>query len=231
MKETITSRVGRLISGSFNTLVAAVENAVPETTMEEAIRELDGAIDEVRAELGRVVANKHMANSRLTDENRKHASLAENIEVAVEQGRDDLAEAAIAKQLDIEAQIPVLEATVTDCVQQEKDLDAYIAALQAKKREMQEELRLYRESLRDVSVVAAGSSTFSTDSHSHVTSRAEKAGAAFDRIMEKTTGMTASRSPVLGENATKVAQLEELAHKNRVSERLAAIKNKLDSKK
>ncbi|MDH3763867.1 MAG: PspA/IM30 family protein, partial [Gammaproteobacteria bacterium] len=55
MKENIANRVGRIISGSLNALVDAVENAAPETVMEEAIREIDGAIDEVRTELGRVV--------------------------------------------------------------------------------------------------------------------------------------------------------------------------------
>ena len=64
MNENVTVRVGRLISGSLNALVDAVENAVPEAVMEEAIREVDSAIDDVKAELGRVVASKHIANKR-----------------------------------------------------------------------------------------------------------------------------------------------------------------------
>ena len=58
--------------------------------MEEAIREVDSVIDDTRAELGRVVANKHLANSRLMEENRKHDGLSENIELAVSEGRDKL---------------------------------------------------------------------------------------------------------------------------------------------
>jgi phage shock protein A len=37
MKERLISRIGRIISGSFNSIVDAIENAVPETVMEEAI--------------------------------------------------------------------------------------------------------------------------------------------------------------------------------------------------
>ena len=52
MAENIASRVGRLISGTANMVVDTVENMAPEMVMEEAIREVDRAIDDVRAELG-----------------------------------------------------------------------------------------------------------------------------------------------------------------------------------
>lgn len=38
MAESLASRVGRIVSGSLNALVAAVENAAPEAVMEEAVR-------------------------------------------------------------------------------------------------------------------------------------------------------------------------------------------------
>lgn len=227
MKESLTSRVGRLISGGFNSLIDAVENAVPETVMEEAIREIDSAIDDVRTELGRVVANRHMANTRLMEENRKYETLSENIELAVNQSRDDLAEAAIAQQLDIEAQIPVLEATVADSGSKEKELEGYITALQAKKREMQDELRMYRESTIESETVAAGGQT-AMATGSNVAAKVDKASSAFDRVMEKATGMAASRSSIDSKTAAKVAELEALAHKNRVQERLAKIKSKMN---
>ena len=97
MKEAIGARVGRLIAGSVNALIDAVENAAPEVVMEQALREIDGATDEVRVELGKVLATKHLANKRLLEENRKHEELGEQIELAVTQGREDLAEAAIAQ--------------------------------------------------------------------------------------------------------------------------------------
>jgi phage shock protein A len=224
MNENITSRVGRIISGSLNALVDAVENAVPETVMEEAIREIDSVIDEVRAEMGRVVAKKHLANTRLMEENKKHESLTEKIELAVAESREDLAEAAISQQLDIEAQIPVLEATIGDCVTQEKELEGYITALQAKKREMKEELQQFR-----AAKTAAGSAAPSgagTGSGSTAESRVDKASSAFDRVVEKATGVLGSTGASDRETATKLAELDDLARKNRIQERLAAVKNK-----
>lgn len=224
MNESITSRVGRIISGSLNALVDAVENAVPETVMEEAIREIDSVIDEVRAEMGRVVAKKHLANTRLMEENKKHESLTEKIELAVAESREDLAEAAISQQLDIEAQIPVLEATIGDCVSQEKELEGYITALQAKKREMKEELQHFR-----AAKTAAGSATTSGSggaSASSAEARVDKASSAFDRVVEKATGVLGSSGASDRQTASKLAELDDLARKNRIQERLAAIKNK-----
>ncbi len=228
MSENMTTRVGRLISGSMNALIDAVENAAPEAVMEEAIREVDSAIDDVRAELGRTVASKHVASKRLMDENRRYESLAENIEIAVKESRDDLANAAISQQLDIEAQIPILEAAVLDSSTHEKELESYINALQAKKREMQDELRLYQESQKQSGVGATTEAGTRAAGSNSVEAKVAKAGGAFDRVMEKATGVAAASYSGCGENASRVAELEKLAQQNRVSERLAAIKSKMD---
>jgi len=228
MKESLTSRVGRIVSGSLNALIEAVENAAPETVMEEAIREIDSAIEEVRAELGRTLANKHLASQRLMEENRKHEQLSAKIELAVGAQRDDLAEAAIASQLDIEAQIPVLEARVSECSVTEKELEGYIQALQAKQREMREELRQFRESRREAVSVSAAHPAGSGVGGG-VQARVEKAGSAFDRVLEKSAGLPGSRGSADRKSAAQLAELEELARKNRIQERLAAIKRQGES--
>lgn len=228
MNGSITSRVGRIISGSLNALVDAVENAVPETVLQEAIREIDAAIDDVRTELGKVIASKHLASTRLMGENQKHEGLVEKIELAVKEGRDDLAEAAIAKQLDIEAQIPVLENTIADCGAQEKELEGYIAALQAKKREMQEDLKHYQEAQR-ASNTTAQAGNRSEGQNNKLEQRVEKAGAAFDRVMENLTGLK-NTSTADKKTASQLAELETMARKNRIQERLADIKRSTEGK-
>lgn len=227
MKETLSGRVGRLISGSFNALIDAVENAAPEIVMEEAIREIDGVIDEVRTELGRVVANKHMSNTRLMEENNKYEELATNIELAVEKDRDDLAEAAISKQLDIEVQIPVLENNIAECGSKEKELESYIQALQAKKREMQGELIQYRESNKEAAAISGDGPVTSANTKQSVNAKVEKAESAFDRVLEKATGLSSVQQKTDAQTAAQVAELQDMAHKNRVSERLQSIKNKM----
>jgi len=230
MKESLIGRVGRIISGSFNSLIDVIENAAPETVMSEAIREIDAAIDDVRVELGRVVAGKHLANRRLMEENRKHEDLGEKIELAVKEGRDDLAEAAISQQIDIEAQIPVLEATINDCGNNEKELEGYITALQAKKREMKEELRQFRESMKETVTFSSASSDSGVEASSDVERKVAKAESAFERIAEKATGIPGGGRTADRQTATKLAELEEIARKNRIQERLAVIKSNVQEK-
>jgi phage shock protein A len=220
MKESLAGRVGRIISGSANALISAVENAAPEMVMEETIREIDGAIDEVRTELGRQVAAKHLANTRLMEENRKHDELAEQIGTAVSEGRDDLAEAGIARQLDIEAQIPVLERAIIEAGEKERELEGYVQALLAKKREMADELKRLITARAESSAVAAGGG----NAGGSVASRVSKAEAAFDRIMEKQTGLAGGAATPNAQHAAKLAELEELTRNNRIKERLAALK-------
>jgi len=221
MKESLTGRVGRIISGSANALVSAVENAAPEMVMEEIIREIDGAIDEVRTELGRQVAAKHLANTRLMEENRKHEELSEQITTAVAQGRDDLAEAGIARQLDIEAQIPVLERAIIEAGDKEHELEGYVQALLGKKREMREELKRLATVRAESSAVAAGGSS----GGGSVANRVSKAEAAFDRIMERQSGLPGGSATGDAQSAAKLVELEELTRNNRIKERLAVIKS------
>ncbi len=230
MKESLIGRVGRIISGSFNSLIDVIENAAPETVMSEAIREIDAAIDDVRVELGRVVAGKHLANRRLMEENRKHEDLGEKIELAVKEGRDDLAEAAISQQIDIEAQIPVLEATIDDCGNNEKELESYITALQAKKREMKEELRQFRESMKETITASSSISDSGAEASSDVERKVAKAESAFERIAEKATGIPGRGHTADRQTATKLTELEEMARKNRIQERLAAFKGNVQEK-
>lgn len=219
MKEKLTKRISRIITGTANSIVDAIEGAAPETVMEQAIRDVDGVIDEVREELGRVEANKHLLTKSATDLNAKHSSLDEQIQTALAESREDLAEAAIAKQIDLEAQIPVLEQNLHDTRVEEGQLNQAISALQAKKREMQEDLRRYRDSRKSVGVATAEGKARTDPMH-----KAEKAESAFSRVHERSTGMGRQESALGAENASKIAELQEIHRKNQISERLEKAK-------
>ncbi|WP_269583097.1 PspA/IM30 family protein [Roseibium sp. Sym1] len=221
MAEGLVARVKRLVSGGVNQLVDSIENVAPDTVMEEAIREVDRAVDQVREELAGVLANKHLANTRLGETTTRHEELQEQIALAVKEGRDDLAEAAIARQLDLEVQIPVLESAVSDAGREEKELEGYIDALQARKREMETELSNFRAAMRQSATDgAAAGAAARKDSAEGKTRKAEE---AFDRVMKTASGLPGGVATDKA-SATKLAELEELARKNRVSERLAALK-------
>ncbi len=226
MKEGIGVRVGRIISGSVNALIDAVENAAPAVMMEETIREIDAAIDEVRSELRNLSANRRMANTRLMEENRRHEDLSDKIALAVADNRDDLAEAAISQQLDIEAQIPVLERAIAEASEREKELGGYLTALQAKKREMRDELQNYLSSREQAMTASIGpdTATNASGASNRVARKAEAAEGAFERVLEQQTGLPGSSASSDKKTAPQLAELEELARKNRIQERLAAAK-------
>jgi phage shock protein A len=221
MAETIGSRVGRILSGGLSALISAVENAAPETVMAEAVAEIDRAIEDVRVELGRTLGSKHLASTRLMEENARHTDLTEKIALAVKEGREDLAEAAVGQQLDIEAQLPVLESAMTDNEAREQELEGLIAALQAKKRQMRDELAQYRDAQVEATQIQTSGSGASSGSGG-VDRKVSQAESAFERVFEMAGKVPAGS----GDTKTQgqLAELEELARKNRIQERLAAVK-------
>jgi len=218
----IASRVSRLISGSVNAAIDAVENMSPEMVMEQAIREVEVAMAEVRAELGKATAERHLASKKLADNSSKHEELASQIEVAVAEGRDDLASAAISRQMDLEAQVPVLEQTVADAAEREKELEGYIDALKGKRAEMQEELKAFkaRQAERPENTVIDASGNPS--SGHEINQKIDRASAAFDRASGHAADMLGTSS----QDAAAMAELKDLARKSEVEKRLAAMKAK-----
>lgn len=215
MPETLTTRVGRVIAGSLHALIDRLEEQAPDAMMEQSVREAESVIGEVRHELGLVSANRHLAQQQHARLNGQHEALAAQIELALAQGREDLARAAVARQLDIEAQIPVLEATLAEHARQEQELQGYVAALLAKKREMQESLAALRASRGAAPADAAPGG------------RTEGAAGVFDRLYQRQTGLAGTTRGTSGTGPQQEAQLrelDELVRANKIAERLAQIK-------
>jgi len=223
MSETLSSRVKRLVSGTANSIVSSVEAMAPEMVMQEAIREMDQAIDDVRVELGQVLTRQHHASRRLATEDRRHEELKEQVRLALAESREDLAEAGVERLLDIEAQIPVLQEAIAETREAQTELEGYVGALQARKREMQHELKEFRAARSE----AAGASAAEPGGPAgsvNVARRVDRAGAAFDRVMESAGGIASGAAAPDRKAAAAQAELEALARRNRVRERLAALK-------
>src|SRR5262249_8464487 len=188
---TIAARVTRVIGGSVHALLDAMENAAPEATMGQAIREGDQAINEVRSELGRVEAVKHLATSSLNKLNTQKETLGEQIDIAMGKGDETLARAGIAKQIDIDDQLPVLQHSLQEAVGGGKELEGYIAALLAKKREMESALQDFVAAQASTSAPASPKA-----SNGKTQDKVDRAGAAFDRVMARETGLAGMTSGV-----------------------------------
>ncbi len=222
MAESIKTRVRRVLAGGVNRLIEVIEGADQDTVLEQTVREIESALDEVRNELGRQLAQKHLATRRLFEANRKHDELQEKLLIAIDQKRDDLAEAAIAVQLDIEAQIPVIEQSLVDIEEREKELEGYLRALQGRISEMREEIVQYRA--QRVKGLGGERDSEKNRDLEMVRRKVEHAEAAFERLIQRATGLPSGVLSSDVHTASKLAELEGMSRKNRIQERLAAHK-------
>ena len=229
MSETLIQRVTRMMSAAAHQLVNSTEGHAPEAIMEEAIREMGGAIDEVEHARGAAVARRHLAQQRLAKERERHGELENQVQLAIDRGRDDLAEVGMSKMLDIEAQLPVLEQSAAQAESEREDHERYIEALKGRKNEMQDEHRALRAAKARQET---GSAESVADAHARSTSAAgrsaERASSAFENVRSAITGDTyAGESAAIGtgRNASQLAELDALARKHRIEERLRALKS------
>ena len=219
MGESIISRVRRLMSGSLEDLVDKMESSSSETVMREAIREVDRAVDEAKAAQGNALAKRHHANRHVAMAEQKLAELAGKAKLAISEHRDDLAEAVIARQLDLEAQIPVLAASAKDAGTEADELGQCVLALEGRKREMERDLASYQASVQQAQTV--GSANAGTTSQA--TRRTELAEQAFTRAMQSATGLE-GLGKIDRSVAAKLSELDTVERQNVIASRLAAMK-------
>ncbi|MDP4075841.1 PspA/IM30 family protein [Acidovorax sp. A1169] len=220
MADSLKTRVGRIIAGSVHALVDHLENHAPLAVMEQSLREADTVIGEVRHELGRTSANRHLAQQQHAHLNGQHGKLAEQIDQALAAGREDLARAAVARQLDIEAQIPVLETTLADLARQESELTGYAAALLAKQREMADALEGFRQSRANAAQAPAAAAPGSASP----ASRMDAVTGAFDRLYARQTGLSGTDRSHTLDQAAKLKELDDLVRDHKIAERMARLK-------
>jgi phage shock protein A len=218
MSEPLKARVGRVMAGGLHALLDSLEDLAPEAALAQALREADGVVDEVRHALGLASANRHLAQQQHARLNRSHEALGEPIAQALAAQRDDLAAAAVARQLDIEAQLPVLEATLADAARQEQELQGFLAALLARRREMAAALGEFRRSR------AAATSPAEATGQANVAERLARVGEAFEHIYQRHTGLNTGAPTADASQAARLSELEQLMREREIAERLAQLK-------
>lgn len=213
--ETVVTRIGRVIAGMTHAAIGAAEDVHPEAVMEQAIREIDTAADEVRGELGKAMAEKARLDLRRKELERERADLDDNVKVAVGKGRDDLAEAGIDRQLDIEAQLGVLARLAVDADEKIAQLNQTLDAVRASRREAEARLADLKRT-RQAATGGSGGPEGETRV-SKAAGKVERAQAAIERLTGVPSGTPATDQKALDD-------LNELARKHAVAERLARLK-------
>ena len=223
MKESISSRIRRIIAGTANSIVEKIEGLAPEAVLKEAIREVDSAIDEVRAEMGRVVAQKHNVTKAIGKLNQEHGQISGQLEIAMGEDRKDLLELAVSRQIDIEDQLPALETQLGECSSQISEFEQAVTGLVAKRNEMEDELFDFQEQKAKAASASGNDAATATNSASGESAvhKAEKAERRFSRVLQDSTGV---RRSSLQTSAAEASGLLELAQMNRQARIKARLK-------
>ena len=216
--DNLRKRVNRLLSGSIHSLIGRLEQMNARDILEQTVREIEEAAAELRAEYGRAVASHHLASRHLESLREEHAMLADQALAAVNMQRDDLAGAALSRQIDIEKAIPGAEKTIASCQEKEQELSGAVLALQAKRDEMQAAIARMVEAQKQAHANASDGMSASSDS------RVNAATSAFNRVYQESTGLTPESRVTSVKDAAGMRELQGLIKDGQVQNRLAALK-------
>lgn len=156
MAEPVYLRVRRLLSASVEDSVDRMERAGGAAVMREAVREVDRAVDDVRAEHEAAIARRLNAARQQRLLRERATALDGKARLALSSAREDLAEAALSRQIDFEAQAERLDRVQTDAAEEAARLEECLTALQERKALMQEELAAFEQAQRDAALGGDG---------------------------------------------------------------------------
>ena len=218
MADSIFARVSRIVSAHVEDGVDRMEQAGGEVVMREAVREADRAIDQVKAQLEATMARRLQAARQKQMLAQRLEELTEKAKFALKEGRDDLAEAALSRQIDLEAQAQKLDAVQTQAREEESRLEDGLASLKARKGQIEDALAAYAIAQREAAMGGDGPSRPGRSAEKKV----DAAEQAFDRAMSGVGGVAFTRADA--ETINQVAEIDGLQKSAAVAERLAALK-------
>lgn len=219
--ENLISRIGRILVGNVNALVDSVEGAQPEVVMEQALREIDQAIEDAENIQGRHLAQRHLLTKQIARDTEEHEKLTGQTRVAIQESRDDLARSAVDAQIDIESKLKTLKDELAQVSTQEEKFAESIAALRAKRREMEDALVGFRTAKVSQSMTETGARGLGHHPADDAMADAKQAQSVFERAFQKATGI---RPGLDQPNNASLRELERLYKQKQVDDRLAALK-------
>ena len=146
------------------------------------------------------------------------AELTEKAKFALAGNREDLAEAALSRQVDFEEQGKKLVAVQTQAREEEARLEDGLTALKTRKAQMQDALDAYLVSKREAALGGDGP----TRPERSAEKKVDAAEQAFDRAMTGAGGVGFTRADA--DTINRVAEIDGLQNSSTIDPRLAALK-------
>ena len=219
MAEAVLVRIRRVIETNVQKAVELAERASGPVLMREAVRELERTEDKLRVDRDSADARRDRAADAQRQIKAKLAELDDHARYALGKGRDDLARAAVERQVDLESERDGWASAEAEAKVEARCLDQAIADIAARRQRLAKELAATQ---REAAPRAgAGESV-----QARVAKAMDRADRMFDRAL-------AERSPVAdpAETAVKMADIAALKRADAVDERLAALKAKAEAAK
>lgn len=218
MAESIFARVRRVLSGSVEDAVDGLERAGGASVMREAMREVDRALDEVRATKQAAAARRLLAERQTRMIAERLSALTDKARFALAEGREDLAEAAVTRQIALEAEAERLEDVKGEAAEEEARLDECIAALEARAQNMRDDLKAYEAAQGEADAMAMKAGAAAGPA-ARVDRRVDRAEAAFERVMGNASAKVGDPK-----TARSIAEIDAMQKSATVAQRLAALK-------
>jgi phage shock protein A len=213
--DNFLSRVGRLIAGIAYDAIEQAEGKNKLKVVSQAIREIESAENEARGALAAARAEEYRLNARRTEIEREMTDLAAKIQGAIDDQRDDLARAGLARQMDLEAQFEVLSRAIDENNEKiEQSVTSLRAVLSALQDAEQRRVDLEK------SEAATGTPSAGTSRRQGGTSAAAKALRA-GRAVARATGV-----PTSIPFSSDIDELSALHRDKEIAARLARLKSR-----
>ncbi len=222
MENRLRDRIARVLTSTAHTLVDKIEGLNEEGILEAAIREVDGATEEVHTAQGESLARKHHVTKAIERLTQERDRLDAEAETAIRSGREDLAVAGLSRIDDIERQLPELESQMLDHKSEAERLGQSLESLKARRAQMADDLIVLRRT-RASSPEAGGRATGSSPQI-----KAERAENAFNDRYAKATGTDRSTLHAREAEQTKLRELSAVSRDNRVQIRLEQLKARVN---
>lgn len=212
-REGVLARMGRLIAGITNAAIDKAEGTNPVAIVEQAIREIDDAAEEARLSLGQSKAEEYRIKTRRGALETERTGLDDKIRLAVNESRDDLAKAAIARQIDLESQITALDKALSNVSEDMNEGQQALQAILATRREAEERLSELKRSFAASNKAEGG---LGINPHDNASAQADRAASAVARV----TGVPKGEK----NQSSELDELDRLHRDHAIAERLARFK-------
>ena len=224
MSETVFTRLRRVVSGQIEDGVDALERAGGQTIMRESIREMERTVDAIRANRDEAAVQRLQAAKQMEQFAAKIEGLDEKARFALEQGRADIAEAVVSRQIDFEAIMEELRVTEARASERETALEREAETFAARADAMREQLDAF-----ETAKAQTGAGERETLQTAQARGRdADRAEAAFGRAMGGAGGVVVD---TMGDAGTRrsLAELEQLSRQDAIARRLDALRDRTDA--